>query len=624
MRALSLFLMVVITTNCMAQKKIEVPASYSNIKFDKKAGLILEYNEEVKGEISYVNPPQLASYEGNIKGFAKGLFFDFNDSTLNGNLIYGFIPYGDSKHPHPVYRSASSKIMGGRTTINIADIMSGRYDMIDWESTGRGTIGYRVVQGNGRIMYDGKVSFEGTGPFKVVPTVIEGPFVNLLQSDGATISLVTSMEAEVSLSVDNKIFKSESGLKHEIKVEGLKQATVYDYTVSVGNLEQSYSFTTAPSPGSRSSFSFAYASDSRSGNGGGERAIYGANAYIMKKIMALGRQQGVSFMQFTGDLINGYVTSPEDIALQYRNWKNAVSPFASYFPIISTMGNHEALMTMFEGPAGGFRVDKFPFETQSAEAVFADNFVNPLNGPDSEDGSQYDPSDKTTDFPSYKENVFYYTYDNIGVVVLNSDYWYAASSNYIPITSGNLHGYIMDNQLDWLKETIATLESDENIDHVFITQHTPAFPNGGHVGDDMWYRGNNAKRPYIAGEPVEKGIIERRDEYLDAIINNSTKVVAILTGDEHNYARTEVGPNTTIYDDKLELPKLELKRTVWQINNGAAGAPYYAQEETPWTASVSGFTTQHALVIFHVNGKSLTMEVLNPDTLEKFDELKLR
>ena len=106
-------------------------------------------------------------------------------------------------------------------------------------------------------------------------------------------------------------------------------------------------------------------------------------------------------------------------------------------------------------------------------------------------------------------------------------------------------------------------------------------------------------------------------------MNKSSKTRAILTGDEHNYAKTEVGPETLIYDDKWEMEKLELTRTIYQINNGAAGAPYYAQEKTPWTPWVTGFTTQNALVIFNVEGDSISMEVLNPDTLEKVDELKL-
>ncbi|RLD75381.1 MAG: hypothetical protein DRJ10_15360, partial [Bacteroidetes bacterium] len=70
--------------------------------------------------------------------------------------------------------------------------------------------------------------------------------------------------------------------------------------------------------------------------------------------------------------------------------------------------------------------------------------------------------------------------------------------------------------------------------------------------------------------------------------------------------------------------KIKLKRTFWQINNGAAGAPYYAQEKTPWSDWLSGFSTQNALVIFYIDGKSVKMRVVNPDTLELVDELILR
>ncbi len=140
----------------------------------------------------------------------------------------------------------------------------------------------------------------------------------------------------------------------------------------------------------------------------------------------------------------------------------------------------------------------------------------------------------------------------------------------------------------------------------------------------MWYNGDNTWRPYVAGKPVEKGIIERRDQLLDLLVNRSSKVIAILTGDEHNYARTEIGPATIIHPPDYIQEKVVLSRTIYQINNGAAGAPYYAQDETPWTPFVSGFTTQNALVFFHIDGKRINMEVVNPDTLEKFDELEMR
>ncbi len=602
-----------------------VPGSYSNIK-----GRSGEYRVAHEGKSIPVAPPRynftLEKLQGNPKGTDSGIFLDFGIDALNGTLYYGFIPYGDSKYPHPVYFRSPGEILQGKSTINIS-AMQGRYDMVGWEKSGKGTIGYRIMQENGLILYDGIVSFYGTGPFEVAPTITEGPFVNILTPEGATISFETNERLEASIEVDGKTFSSErKDTHHEILITGLEANREYSYTVNYDDNSQTYSFRTAPAPGSRSKFTFAYASDSRSGKGGGERDVYGANFYIMKKIMALATQQGASFFQFSGDMIDGYLSSKEETEVQYANWKRAVQPFWHYFPIYLSMGNHEALMYTFRGDDAGevFLVDKFPFETESAEAAFASAFVCPVNGPVSEDGASYDPNDKRMDFPSYQENVYYYTYDNVAVVVLNSDYWYAPSTPTIPIVSGGLHGYIMDQQLTWFEETIETLENDENIDHVFVTQHTPFFPNGGHVRDDMWYSGNNDFRPYVAGEPLEKGIIERRDQLLDIIINQSSKVIAILTGDEHNYARTEISSNTNIYPDNWAGEKVDLSRTIYQINNGAAGAPYYAQEETPWTPMVSGFTTQNALVFFHVEGDKISMQVLNPDTLEEVDRLEVR
>jgi hypothetical protein len=623
MRFNYLILLLLIAELSCAQS-IKIPASHSNIKNSGGSLVVVVDGIEVPN-VEFPNPIKLANVRGKIAGTSTGLYFDFNDETLEGKLVFGLIPYNDSKHPQPVYYSRSASIKGGKVAINIKQQLSGTYDMIGWGKSGKGTLGYRLINSTGKILYDGHISFKGTGPFEVDDTITEGPFINMLLSDGATISFETNTEIKTSVKANDNVFEeSAASTHHEIKVDGLAPNTEYDYTVIYGDNSITYSFKTAPEPGSRSKFTFAYASDSRSGNGGGERDIHGANAYIVKKIMALATQQKVSFMQFTGDLINGYRTSGEEMDLQYANWKHTVEPFAHYFPVVATMGNHEALMSVFRDKDHNYMIDRFPYETESGEAAFARNFVNPLNGPESEDGASYDPSKKKTDFPSYKETAFYYTYDNVAVVVMNSDYWYSPSSKEIPTTSGGLHGYIMDQQLAWLEETMKSLEADPNVDHIFVTQHTPCFPNGGHVRDDMWYGGNNDFRPYVAGEPLEKGIIERRDQILDLLINKSQKTRAILTGDEHNFAKTEIGPNTIIYDDKWELPKLELSRTIYQINNGAAGAPYYAQEQTPWSASVSGFTTQNALVLFYVDGDKIDMEVLNPDTLEKVDELKLK
>lgn len=561
MKTIHLFAFILFPIFLLGQ---EVPKSYSNIFYEKGKLLLKLSNgktlEAQKDDSNYI----LENLQGNPKGTEEGVAFDFN-FDLDGTLYYGFIPYGDSKHPQPVFFKYPAEIKNGKAEINISKL-KGKYDMIGWESKGQGTVGYRVVNKKGIILYDGRVTFRGKGPFSVDYTILEGPIVNKLEPDGVTISFTTNKEMIGTIKVEAELFKEEQfTTNHEIKITDLQPDTEYEYSLIVDNQQYDYSFRTAPALGTRTSFSFAYVSDSRSGQGGGERNVYGANFYIMKKMMALLTQQKARFLQFSGDLITGYSKNIGETELQYVNWKRAIGPFTHYTPVYTTMGNHEALNIVFnqtDDYRKGYSIDRFPFETESAEAIYAKHFVNYTNGPESEDGSQYDPDTTSIDFPPYEETVYHYTYDNVAIIVLNSDYWYSPSTGFIDHTSGGLHAYIMDNQLEWLRGVISEFEFNTSIDHIFITQHTPFFPNGGHVSDDMWYDGNNEYRPFIAGEPVEKGIIERRDELLQLLVNESTKVRVILTGDEHNYARTEITPDTPIYPPGYTLPQLKLNRTI--------------------------------------------------------------
>lgn len=605
-------------------QQIDIPGSYSNIKQDENGRLYFE-KDNLKLYADTAGPKYtLTQLFGNPKGTANGLNFDFGN--LNGTFTYGLIPYGKAAHPLPVFR-ITTPVRDGKVTVDIKKDFRYPYDFVDWKENGYFTLGYRLADENGMILFDGEVSVTGTESFEVVPAIYEGPFVSTVTATEATVWCNTTLPVKASVQVNGKTYETTTpDTYHEWHITGLEPDQKYDYTVNYGKLSQEYHFKTAPAKGSRSPFVFGYTSDSRHATGGGERKIYGANAYIMKKIAALAYQQEAAFVQFTGDMINGYLSNKEEQEVQYSNWKKSIEPFWHYMPFNVGMGNHEALNYIFKNEENRTvaSVDRFPYDTQSAESVFAGAFVNPVNGPESEDRNAYDPNPNQQDFPSYEENVFYYTHGNVAMIVLNSDYWFAPSLKNETGTSGGLHGYIMDNQLAWLKETISMFEADEDIDHVFVTQHTPAFPNGGHSGDDMWYSGNNDKRPYIAGKPVEKGIIERRNEYLDILINGSTKVVAILTGDEHNYNWLKLTNEVTIHPEAYEHEKLNVSQPIYQINNGAAGAPYYGQEVLPWSDFTQSFSVENALCLFYVDGEKLTMKVINPDTLNEIDEVELR
>ena len=605
----------------------KIPKSLQNIRLDENGEMFILSADSLKLKVFTPKPKYvLSKLRGNPTGTKNGIFFDFQDEKFSGTIYFGLINYNDSKYPFPVYRSRAENIIAGRVLVHFSHLR-GAYDMTGWEKSGKGTLGYRVIDSRGMIIYDGIVSFTSKATFKTVNTILTGPFINLVQPESLTISFETSEKSICEIETNGQTYTDKEAVyHHEIEINELQAGKEYPYTVKYDDFQQSYSFKTSPLPGTREKFIFSYSSDSRGGSGWGERNLYGANAYILKKIMAVSAQNKVAFSQFTGDLISGYSTSADEMMLQYHNWKSVVGPFGHHFQVTMGIGNHESYDIIFRDEAGKYTVvlDNFPYKDNSTESLFSAAVVNPHNGPVGEDGSKYDPDDSTIDFPSYDETVFYYTYDNVAMINLNSNYWYSPYKEVVPFIGGNIHGYVMDNQLSWFKNVLKKLEKDKSIDHVFVTIHTPFFPNGGHVYDDMWYNGNNTYRPWRAGQGVDKGIIERRDQLLDLAINRSEKVVAFLTGDEHNYCKTAIGPETIIYPDDYKEKKIKLKRIVYQINNGAAGAPYYAQQQTPWTPFTTGFTTQNAVCLFTVEGKEISMIVINPDTLEEIDQIKLR
>jgi hypothetical protein len=557
-------------------------------------------------------------------GTETGLALDFKKPGFTGSLVFGLIPYHDTKYPQPVYRT-SVAITDGKAEIDIKGHLAGTYDMVGWQKTGSAVIGYRIITSSGGMVYDGRIRFKGTGPFEPTVTMLEGPFVANVTPRTAVVWFTLNQPAPCSVTVGTRTFPCVEGAAHqEIAIDTLAPSTDYAYTVKYGDYEERYGLRTAPVRGSRLAFTFSYASDSRGGQGGGDRSFNGPNAYIMRRLIAVARQRQSAFTLFTGDLVGGGVTSPDALLVELANWKRTIEPQGHWMPVYTGIGNHEAVVREFVGPDNKVvRVDRFPYETESMEAVFRSALVNPENGPDSEDGSAYDPNPAAIDFPSYRENVYSFTHGNAAMVVLNSNYWYSPTMGSTPELEGNPHAYLMDNQIAWLNTTLAAFEKDPAINHVFLTVHTPVFPNGGHVGDDMWYRGKNDMRPRINGKPVAKGIIERRDELL-TLIQRSPKVVAVLTGDEHNYNRLRLDATVPIYPEDWTGPRVTLGRPFFQINNGAAGAPYYAQEQTPWSAFVKGFSTQHAVCLFHIAGPRVRLEVVNPETLEVLDTATLR
>ncbi len=548
-------------------------------------------------------------------GAETGIQLDFGKSDLNGTVAWG--PYmEDAQYPMITYNPRPVPLEKGRALLPLKTVFVGAADFFHFSETGRGVVGFRVIDAVGRLLYEGRVAFTGKGPYQVVPTIIEGPLVNLLTPTGTVVSFETSVPVKTSITVDGKSFGNGAATTHhEIAVTGLKADTAYKYEIAYGDRKDAHNFRTAVPEGSRKPFTFGFTADTRAVTGGGENDLGAVDYKDTRAAMAVAMQSKAAFMVAMGGNTTGNNNSTDGHMLEHANWKRALEPFWSHIPVYAGMGNHEGNYMAFTPDSTtkkGGRIARFPYETESGEAAWAKSFVLPTNGPESEG----------PDFPTYKENVYYYTYGNLAMVVLNSEYWKSADKQ----VNGAPEGYVMDEQMKWLEQTLKKLEADPKVEHIFVNLHSCVFPSGDHADAGMWFNGSNDPRPMVAGVRAAKGIIERRDELIDMAINHGKKVVGFLVGSEHNITYLKVTPTLDIYPKDWTLPKLKINREFAYVNSGAGGTYAYALlDTTPWHKQFQYFTAPPALTLFTVNGPSISMKIVNPATLEVIaDNIKLK
>jgi hypothetical protein len=525
-------------------------------------------------------------------------------SETSGGTVYYGVYHPDQELDYPRFRKY---VRFGATdegaTISIKTFFKDKYDTAHFADRCEGVIAYRIEifdmnPGKDHPVrnYDGRFNFkceEEDGNFvnfaKTV-SITEGPFVDQITEHSVIISWETDGDSTGKVIVGGGEYTDGvTAERHEVAIDGLSADRTYNYKVkssadgdTVSSRE--YYFTTCPE--NAEVLKFGYLSDSREGEGGGLESYKGVNYGALRDLFGGMYNQDVDFIVFAGDLVNGYTTDVRDFEMQLEAWKRAVEPIGHYIPIYEGMGNHEALMTVYnDGTPYGAEFDKYDLVhgwDYSAEAIFANEFVNPLNGPASE----------AEGLPPYTENVYSFDYGNTHIIVFNTNYFWA---NQPEKYGGNLEGYVMDEQIEWIEDDLADARA-RGIKHIFMFAHEPTFPNGGHLKDAQWYNGD----PYV---------VAQRDKLWEII--SYYDVLAVGFGDEHNYQRVLIDKDTPVHPDGTTNP--EFVNPVWQIVNGCAGAPFYAQQEAPWTNNVKKFTSQIAYTIFSVEGSRVYVETYSRD-----------
>ncbi len=461
------------------------------------------------------------------------------------------------------------------------------------------TIQYRLFADG--IPYGGRFRVEPGADYEIVPYIEEGPFVDLVEKNSAFISWETNVATVGQVKVGDKTFGSdEAKEEHSVKLTGLSPETETTYSVEVSPPNSDYWMSTKKfsfeTESADDEFKFAFLGDSRGGYEGSEHTeglvnyANSANYDTMTKLMESIYDHGMDFTVFAGDLVKGYTNNVEGFHNQLEAWKDTIEPVGAYVPVYEGIGNHESLYTAYDdGSTYGIQFDKTG--ENSTEAVFAEEFVNPTAKPES-GYPMISPKPEGPNAPTYKENAYYFDYDNSRILVINTNYWISTSPEKY---GGNLEGFVLENQMNWIEKVVEDAKQDPDIDHVFPVMHEPPFPNSAHIDDTMWYNGQ------------KRYVLEMRDEMLK-IFGESGIVPAILASDEHNYQRLLVTTHTPVYTN---MTSADYGSSFYEIVSGGAGAPKYERMYAPWGSYLKKFKSAAHYVGVHVDGEEVKVKAID-------------
>lgn len=418
------------------------------------------------------------------------------------------------------------------------------------------------------LLYDGRIAFavapgEAGLTATLLPTVVLGPLLHMVTETSAVVSFETDVPTVAALAVGDRppVGSGEPGTRHEIRVEGLRAAHEYPYRVVLSDgattsVTPPRTLTTrGPGP-----IVVAIMSDSRSGPGPGYTSYAGVNAAVLSDLMVGAYRAGAEAIFFPGDLIDGYVAHRDDFEYQIRAWLRTVEGVHGTIPIYTTMGNHEALVQawsdgkVIDAPGDG-----------SAEAVFASLMVNPGGA----------PKPATPTAPTMDENVYSVDLGTLHLATINTNYFYTnAVGDERWKGGGNREGIPTEGMLQWLEADLAAAR-ERGAEHIIVLGHEPAFPAGGHTKDAMWWHG---KLPEVNAI---------RERFWTILARHRT--LAYVSGDEHNYSRALIGPETVA----------GASGSVYSIISGGCGAPYYAKDPPPeYAERLQAFSAQQHFTLF--------------------------
>lgn len=182
-----------------------IPTVLSGISYKLEDKLVLTKGKEIFVEVEKKDAYPLSKMIGNPIGAETGIMLDLHMPGFNGTVAYG--PYVENaEYPSVAFLPKDMKMTDGKALLEFKKVFTKSNDFCRFQDKQKGIIGYRIMDGGGRIIYEGGIAFKGNGPYEALPTIIEGPMINELSGQGCVVSYETQLPLKTTNFYWKKIF----------------------------------------------------------------------------------------------------------------------------------------------------------------------------------------------------------------------------------------------------------------------------------------------------------------------------------------------------------------------------------------------------------------------------------
>ena len=180
--------------------KLRIPASYSNLHYDDCGRLVMTGHDGTEYKQVDMEPQfKICNFMDCMTAEGKKIYLDLGMENFHGTIYFGLYPHEKADIRYPVFFKRSAKIRFGKATIDMSIFYQKRYDIGKLHRAHYGRLGYRIMNSEGRFVYDGKVDFKNENGIEIDSYITSGPYLNKVTETSAVLEFFTNKECNADL-----------------------------------------------------------------------------------------------------------------------------------------------------------------------------------------------------------------------------------------------------------------------------------------------------------------------------------------------------------------------------------------------------------------------------------------